>query len=192
MEKLARASLVLITFAVGLGSYISVYISKAQPVIIAGISIFLVTIVLLLVGHVLVGEHARAAVWLLDAGWTLALLFIGAAIEGTAIWFAVFVADSLQGASAPSDVAKALGSAIVGAFNVICGILFLRDFEAGTGAAYPGAAFKKLVKRRYRDKLQLNSNEWRAVWEQRAPGAKGWGFKARRKRAALIDGRVRG
>jgi hypothetical protein len=184
LEKLARGGLVLVTYAIGLGSYVAVRVGNPTPIVISGIILPIVAVVLLVVGWFVLQRRPQSGVWPLDIGWTLTLIVVGATIEGAAVWLAVFLTGSLSSLS--GDVAKVVGAAIVAGVNVVTGILFVKDFEAGKGGAYPGAAFKMSVQHHYKGKFLAQSEAYRAIWEDRLPEIKGWGFTARRKRARLL------
>jgi hypothetical protein len=183
-----RSLAALFASAAGVALYIGVFNLHMPWLIIPLAAVAVVGVLLLVVGHLLMGRYPVLAVWLINA-LPLASFVVAIFVTFGAARAGVVVRQHLDHLpKAENDtLTEIIASVIAGAV----GFLTLNGLADGASWVWPRrhvqAAFERCFTRRW----AAGSAAAQAIWEDYVSGAKppiqDWGLKARSRRASVIS-----
>ncbi len=154
-------------------------VSLAVPIVVTA-AVMLIGFVSRRVGQTQLRKNPNGALPLLE-GWSLTLLAVPAIAVAASIVVAVWLAQQTPEGT-PADTKQVL-TASAAAVTGFLSAAFIKAFDDFDGVLGGGIA-KDFLNAFEPCNFATSSEEYRAVYADTVAGASGWGFAARRKRAA--------
>jgi hypothetical protein len=184
METLAKNLYLVLAFVAAVFVYILVAIQHRDwPLIVLG-PMFIVGIVLLAVGWARMSRNPVQAVVIIQ-GSIIATVSLATSVIALGLWGEEVANRHFE--LLPPAERDTVGRAVVGAIGLLA-LFLLYKFKNQTNVIFPAGQTKCAFKTAFRKKItEGGSPGYQALYEEYMGTTKGWGIRARIKRAQVLE-----
>lgn len=148
---------------------------------------FVVGLVGLLAARLSLGRNPTFAAIVISL-WIFTGISIMAGVTAGLLWLTLHIPQLFP--KLPPDTVKEVAATLTGAITTLAGVAITKDMEEGGGFFWPGTQFKSRVSNVFSKPGRAptaDTVEWEAVYDDRVrDGTRGWGFRARLRRAKIL------